>query len=37
VTGISSDRSDTEVEQLVGVLIVYVEGRLGVTGRDGKV
>ena len=37
VTGISSERSDTDVEQLVGVLSVYVEERLGVTGRDGRV
>ena len=36
VTGISSDRSDTDVEQLVGVLSVYIEERLGVIGRDGK-
>jgi len=37
VRGISSDMSETEVEQLIGVLTVDAEVRLGVTGRDGSV
>jgi len=34
VTGISSDASDKDVEQLIGVLTQEGEDRLGVTGRE---
>jgi len=34
VRGMSSDISDTDVEQLIGVLAAEVEDRLGVIGKD---
>lgn len=34
VSGMSSEVSDTDVEQLMGVFTVDVDDRLGVTGRD---